>query len=399
MANQVLFLTLRVFSATGGLEKVCKVVCKALDELNTEGLMGNIKTLSMYDGRHDADNRYIPADKFRGYGKKKFAFTFDSIFNGLRSDIVVISHINLISIAYIIKLLRPKTKIVLFAHGIEIWGPLSGWRKKMLHKCDLIMPVSKFTKNKMQEQYNLPETKFNVLNNCIDPYLEKVNGKGKNASLQKVYGFTSDNIVLLTLTRLSSKELYKGYDHVLISISNLKDTFPQLKYLVVGRYDDIEKQRLDTIIEQYSLQQYVVFTGYVPDEQLEDHYKLADIYVMPSKKEGFGIVFIEAMNYGLPVIAGNKDGSADALCDGKLGILVNPDDQMEIDQAIEKIIRDREKYLPNREYLMECFSYDTYKNRLQKILNSLTTVLFFLNLYLQFELPVTAAGKQALSLL
>jgi glycosyltransferase involved in cell wall biosynthesis len=92
---------------------------------------------------------------------------------------------------------------------------------------------------------------------------------------------------------------------------------------------------------------------------------------MPSKKEGFGIVFIEAMHYGLPVIAGSIDGSADALCNGRLGVLVNPDDQVEINNALQKVIAQKEKYLPNRELLMQHFSYAAYKSKLSQLVHTL----------------------------
>ena len=62
----------------------------------------------------------------------------------------------------------------------------------------------------------------------------------------------------------------------------------------------------------------VIFAGFVPTEELVEHYRLADVYVMPSK-EGFGIVYLEAMACGVPVIAGDDDGSADPLQDGRLG--------------------------------------------------------------------------------
>jgi phosphatidyl-myo-inositol dimannoside synthase len=165
--------------------------------------------------------------------------------------------------------------------------------------------------------------------------------------------------------------LYKGYDHVLVALQQLRKRFQNLKYLIVGRYDDVEKKRIDSIIKEYGLENYVVFTGYVPDEQLAKHYGLGDIYVMPSKKEGFGIVFIEAMHYGLPVIAGNKDGSADALCNGKLGVLVDPDNQAEITHAIEKMILNRTQYKPDNILLESSFSFTSYKNKLLGFINRL----------------------------
>ena len=96
---------------------------------------------------------------------------------------------------------------------------------------------------------------------------------------------------------------------------------------------------------------------------------MADIYVMPSMKEGFGIVFIEAMNYGLPVIAGNKDGSVDALLNGELGLIVNPLEINEIKIAIEKMIKNKSLFIPDRSKLMTNFSYESYKLKFETILD------------------------------
>jgi glycosyltransferase involved in cell wall biosynthesis len=91
---------------------------------------------------------------------------------------------------------------------------------------------------------------------------------------------------------------------------------------------------------------------------------------MPSEKEGFGIVFIEAMYYNKPVIAGNKDGSVDALLNGKLGLLVNPESLEEVSSAITRIMDHKEKYLPDRELLLENFSFPVYKGKWREVLSS-----------------------------
>jgi phosphatidylinositol alpha-1,6-mannosyltransferase len=72
----------------------------------------------------------------------------------------------------------------------------------------------------------------------------------------------------------------------------------------------------------------------VPPEELPDYFRLADVFVMPSAYEGFGIVFLEAMATGVHVIAGSQDGSRDALCDGALGTLVDPENGEELASAI-----------------------------------------------------------------
>jgi len=369
MANhkRILFLTLRIFSATGGIEKICKVAGKALCELLAQRAIGTLKIFSMYDGAAEVEERYISNQVFKGFGNSKASFVIQSVTAGLKSDVILVSHINLLSVGYLIKLFKPGAKLMLYAHGIEVWGPLSSLRIKMLCKCDCILAVSEFTKQKMVQQYALEPKKIIVLNNCIDPYLQAPLPE-KDTAVMHQYGFNSNQKVLMTLTRLSSKELYKGYDHVLLSVAELRKKYPGIKYLIVGRYDEAEKKRLDAIVEQHSLQEAVVFTGYIPDSELAAHYSLADVYVMPSKKEGFGIVFIEAMHFGLPVIAGNKDGSADALCNGKLGVLIDPDDQHELNESIEKVLLNKNLYVPDPLLLAKHFSFAAYKARLSDII-------------------------------
>jgi len=176
----------------------------------------------------------------------------------------------------------------------------------------------------------------------------------------------------MTLTRLASGERYKGYDRVMESLDELNGQHPDLKYLLVGKYDDDEKKRLEKIIEKYRLQNQVVFAGFVPDSELAEHFNLADIYIMPSEKEGFGIVFIEAMHYGKPVIAGNKDGSADALLNGKLGALVDPESVQEISCALKKMISCKEDFMPDQQLLKEHFSFEVYKKKWEGIIGELS---------------------------
>ena len=78
----------------------------------------------------------------------------------------------------------------------------------------------------------------------------------------------------------------------------------------------------------------VRFVGQVARQELPDYYRLADVFVMPSTGEGFGIVFLEASAADLPVIGGNRDGSVDALAEGRIGTLIDPDDVHGLVEAI-----------------------------------------------------------------
>ena len=371
MANAVLFLTLKVFSATGGIEKVCRVAGKALNEIQVaEG--GKFRVMSMYESSQDAaGNKYFPAEKFKGFNKRKSRFIFAAIKAGMYSDVIILSHINLLLAGWLIKKIRPSKKLILLAHGIEVWEPFSAWKKIMLNTCNEIISVSNFTSASVQEQLKNTQIKFSVVNNCLDPFLPPPTAAKKNPALLKKYSIGANDPVLLTLTRLSATERVKGYHTVMGIVAQLKKKYPSIRYLLAGKADAAERKFLEQLICTLHLEENVILTGYVADDELAEYFQLADLYVMPSKKEGFGIIFIEAMFYGLPVIAGNKDGSADALLNGELGLLVNPDDVDEIKNAIEKMLGNSAHHKPDPQKLMQHFSFETYKENFKKALNSI----------------------------
>ena len=98
---------------------------------------------------------------------------------------------------------------------------------------------------------------------------------------------------------------------------------------------------LRSVAQTFDVAGRVIFAGKVPHEELPDYFRTADVFVMPSVKEGFGIVFLEAAACGLPVIGGNRDGSVDALADGVIGTLVDPEDPAMIAKAIDSAFRSR----------------------------------------------------------
>lgn len=362
----ILFLTLKTFASAGGVEKVGRVAGKAVYDYSE----GKDKAwfYSMYDSPAVATEPYLPAKFFKGFNGNKILFTLASIRKGFSSNIIILTHVKLWLPAYIVKKIFRKTRIILIAHGIEVWEPLPAFTTKMLRSCDVILPVSRFTKERMKTLFHIPERQFSVLNNCLDPFLPKpVNESNRHAWREK-YGFKEGDVILMTLTRLTIREKNKGYDKILKAMQTLQASFPNLKYLFVGKYELAEKERLEKLIEELELNGKVVFTGFVPDEELADHYNICDVYVMPSEKEGFGISFIEALYYGKPVIAGNRDGTVDALLDGRLGLLVDPGSQESITNAIEKVIRNLAAFAPDRALLLEHFSYDVYKERWREVL-------------------------------
>jgi phosphatidylinositol alpha-1,6-mannosyltransferase len=367
--KKILFLTLKVFSATGGIEKVCRVQAKAIYESLQEGQ--SVQLLSMHDQPGDAKgNPYLPEQFCKSWAGKKLAFMSGSFKAGKHADIVLLSHINLLPAGWLIKLRNPSAKLILICHGIEVWKPLGKITRKMLAACNRFICVSNFTKNKMQAMNGIPSEKTELLNNCLDPFLAQPVKRGNRSMMLDKYGFDSNDVILLMLSRIASTERHKNYDHVIAAMPQVTATTgKQVRYLIAGKYTEDEAAHIMQEAKKYGVENNVKLAGFVQDEDLPEYFAQADLYVMPSTKEGFGIVFIEAMYYGLPVIAGNKDGSVDALANGKLGLLIDPEDTDAIATAIEKILQDKTAFIPNREILMEHFGFDNYKKKLHHFLN------------------------------
>jgi len=220
------------------------------------------------------------------------------------------------------------------AHGIEAWRVKSPVVRWSLGKADAIAAVSEFTRDRMQENLGLPADRFEVLYNTVDPVAFEI--KARPTWLAERHGIGQDSPVILTVGRLDASEQYKGYDQVLLALSAILKEKPETKYIIAGKGDD--ESRLRALAERLGLKNSVIFAGYVPPDELAAYYALCDVFVMPSRKEGFGIVFLEAMACGKPVVAGNKDASVDALKGGELGVLVDPEDTTAIAHAVLSVL-------------------------------------------------------------
>lgn len=370
MPVKVLFLTLKTFSFTGGIEKVCRSLCRVLYDLSEEDIVDST-VYSMYDKNANRDSRYLSKVQFQGFGGKKERFVVHSFLAGLKADVILLSHIHLINIVYFIKKIHPNKKIYLLAHGIEIWKKLSDSKLKMLNQLDKIICVSQFTAQKIMEMHQVSADRIEVLNNCLDPFYYLPNQFEKPKPLLDRYRLSNENLILFSLSRLSSSEKYKGYDHTIELLPKLLESYPNLIYLLGGKWDAIEKKRLDNLIEKNNLQNHVRMAGFIDEAELTEHFLLSDIFILPSKKEGFGIVFIEALASGLRVIAGNKDGSVDALKGGTLGVLVDPDDQQGILTNICRLLQHTQTRNEKKDLQEKCIQAFGFQPYLQSVKNLL----------------------------
>lgn len=370
----MLLLTLKTFSLTGGIEKVSKILTKLLNDnaLNKKVQKQRpFKMFSLCDKTSDLDLRYCTAENFLGFGSNKLRFTIMALREALKCETIILSHINLLIIAVFIKKISPNKRIILIAHGIEVWRDLSKWKTVFLRKHVKIWAVSSFTAKTLTEKHHINSKSITVLNNCLDPYFELPSAFEKPNYLLERHQIEKQQPILLTISRLSSNELYKGYDSIIASLKNILPSFPDLKYVLAGKCDLKEKKRILELIKKDGLEAQVLLLDFISDDELTDYFRLGDLFIMPSKKEGFGIVFIEAAACGCSVMAGNQDGSTDALLNGDLGMLINPDDLAEMEAAILKFLNNQNRALNAKMIQDKCinhFSYTIYKNKVLELL-------------------------------
>jgi glycosyltransferase involved in cell wall biosynthesis len=275
-------------------------------------------------------------------------------------DLVVCGHVNLLPLARL-----TGQSPLLITHGIDAWkrlrDPISNY---LVHKIRGVISVSDLTRERFIAWSHFSGPAF-VLPNAV-----RVRNYGVRPRRQDLISRWSleGKRVLLTLGRIVGTERYKGFDEVLDAMPALLRVRPEVVYIIAGTGSDIP--RLKQRAHDLGVADSVRFTGFIAEDEKPDLYNLADVYVMPSRGEGFGFVFLEAMACGVPVIASRLDGGREALRLGALGPLVDPTNPVEIRVAIEDALAaGAPRAIPSG---LEFFSYENFERRTHAIIDALT---------------------------
>jgi D-inositol-3-phosphate glycosyltransferase len=187
-------------------------------------------------------------------------------------------------------------------------------------KADRVIVVSQENRRDVISQYGIPDKKIITIPNGVD-----------------VSRFTPSNCESKTLIFVGRLHERKGIDKLLKSFSKVIKEEPEAILKIVGSGED--EGRLKGLAKKLKLdEKNVKFLGFVPEKKLPEVYSSSSIFVLPSYYEGFGIVLIEAMSAGLPLVSVRTGGATEVIEDGKNGYLVDYDDMHE---AILKLLGDK----------------------------------------------------------
>lgn len=281
-----------------------------------------------------------------------------------RYDLIIFGHISLSPLALLAKVLNPGAKIAVVAYGIEVWRPLGKLQRRALQQADAVLAISDYTKDELIKHNDLPSEKVKIFPCTLDPHW-------KNTPPVKMLASKPPGI--LSVSRMNKEDRYKGIDNVIRSLPAVVQEVGPVEYMLVGQGDDVP--RLKALAAGLGVSRYINFLGGLSDADLRDQYRRCSVFVMPSKKEGFGIVFLEAMAYGKPVIGGAHGGTPFVVKNQETGLLVDSSDVAGIAQSITQFLSDeemRDKFgLAGHQRLLGEFTFEKFEHNLKEVFHSL----------------------------
>lgn len=283
--------------------------------------------------------------------------------------IVVALHPNLAPVAALMKLLAPGMRTVVVVHGVEVWTALPLVRRVALRAADRVLAPSQDTVSRAVKEQRLLAGKVRRLAWSLGPEFDP----GKPISPAPPPANFPCGRVILTVGRWDATEAYKGVDHLIGAIPQLLKDFPSVQLVAVGEGTD--RPRLETLARESGAADHIHFLPFISHDQLQGVYDHCEIFAMPSRGEGFGLVFIEAMARGKPVIGGAHGGIPDIIDDGINGFLISYGDAPQLADRLNRLLARetlrREMGLAALAKVRHRFTFARFSAELSSILNEM----------------------------
>ena len=362
----------------GGTEYQTLNLVKALKESNHE-----VRVLCYfeYDARmvtymHEAGAEVVLMTK-SGIRPKAFQTKLAALFVGFRKalkafapDVVHVQYMAPGSLAILLFKLLGVKKVLATAHV-----PGHIYKNKLVPKLiakymtDSFLCVSKSSEEAFFEENAQLFTKeaffkgrkhFTIYN-CVE----------SNPNYVKMSHKKTNHFTIGIVSRLSFE---KGVDIMISAMPTLLQNYPSVKLLIVG--DGGKKEELLSLSNDLKVSHAIEWAGLQPKDKLIDYYKQMDLVVVPSRFEGFGLTAIEAMSFGIPVVASAVDGLKEVIEDTKSGVLFPSEDADTLSKTLVSLIQDDKKResiaVEGKKRVKENFSYDTYKENVNQLYNVVT---------------------------
>jgi phosphatidylinositol alpha-1,6-mannosyltransferase len=344
-ARRPLLCTVTQIGDRGGIARVSILLWKALQER----FQGACDVATLLPG-----NASLP-----GLGDKiRFSLSVAGRQMRNRTEWILFDHLQLASVQHLVwpPLRRPYG---VFLHSIEAWNPLSPQRKRALQGATVRIANSHYTAKRIAAAH--PDAgPIEVCHLALPPAAGEVNsGEAPDRALLDRMGRN----VVLVVGRMARAEGYKGQDLLIEAWPLVTRCVPDAQLAIVGRGDDLPRLQ-----QMAKGDERILFTGPVSEPTLHALYEQSAVFAMPSRLEGFGLVYLEAMLHRLPCIGSTEDAAGEVIADGATGYLVDRTDMPALAGTIVRCLEDPSlrKRLGEAGHarLQTMFTFENFRDRL-----------------------------------
>jgi glycosyltransferase involved in cell wall biosynthesis len=256
--------------------------------------------------------------------------------------------------------IRPKPRLVLSTYAPKAYALPRSIGEVITalscHSADLVLALSEFSKRDIARAYRIPSSKIAVTSAGVDPtFASQISRRDRGGD---------GPFLLLFCGRLNGPHEQKGIDVLLKSLAMVLRQHEVVLHMV-GTGPRLDQYRV--LARDLGVEQSVIFEGFVEHDQMPAHYARADLFVLPSRRESFGLVLAEAMACGLPVVATTAGAIPEVVVDGVTGLLVQPDSPEALASAVVSLLNDPQRMktmgAAGSERVRELFTWDRVAER------------------------------------
>ena len=354
---KTLLIAPELFASEGGIARILRLYLKGLCELSEPD--GEVRLVVLNDAQLDTtDVRSYSTERLSDWamcGRSKGAFIRAVLSAAKDADRIVCGHVAQLPVAWLAQRVNPRLRYFLVAHGIEVWRPFSLPERIALRNATAVWCVSSYTRSELLRHSQLSQERAVVLSNALDPSFQIVPAPP-----------APTRPVILSVTRLSAAEGYKGVDHLISALAEIRRKVPDARLRVVGRGDDLP--RLQQLASEQGVAEHVRFLGYLGDAALREELARCRIFALPSQREGFGLVYLEAMAFGKPCVAA-RSGAAPEVITPESGVLANYGDPADLARRCVTALQGAWDPVAIQSRAA-CFSYPQFRDSLKRHLTA-----------------------------
>jgi phosphatidylinositol alpha-1,6-mannosyltransferase len=281
-------------------------------------------------------------------------------------DLLVVGVVDFGPMVPVARMRSPRSPILTITHGIEVWKALPRRMRVALTQASAVISVSRYTADFVAGRHGVDRKRIRVIPPSMDPdFLARASVRAERRA--------SSESTLLSISRLNKIDAPKGVQRVIESLPSIRRKIPEVRYRIVGTGDD--RTRLESLADRLGVEDLCDFKGAVSDDELHADLEQSDLFVLPSSKEGFGIVFLEAGAHRRAVIGADAGGTPEVVVDGVTGLLVDPVDVQSLARAVTDLLPDEsrrnEMGLEGERRVRDCYGYEAVSRRTKDLLEEL----------------------------